>query len=212
MPRYSGTEKLAARKARLELHAAETDPGVVLNAAARYLELRTRSIDEVRRHLGAARFPESLVEGAITRLMELGLLDDRAFAQAWVESRDRARPRGSQALRRELALKGIDRETIEGLLAGRRDVSAAPDSDNAPPGRSDDSSGDPTSQDERAAERLLHKNRASLSRVADPRLRRQRAYGLLARNGFDPEICRDSSARWIIAQVDDANSGDEAVE
>lgn len=212
MARYSGTEKLAARKARLERHAAETDPGVVLKAAARYLELRTRSIDEVRRHLGAARFPESLVEGAITRLVELGLLDDQAFAQAWVESRDRARPRGSQALRRELALKGIDRETIEGLLSGRRDVSAAPDSDTGASGTTDDSSGDATSQDERAAERLLHKNRAALSRVADPRLRRQRAYGLLARNGFDPEICRDSSARWVTAQVDDATSGDEASE
>ena len=30
----------------------------------------------------------------------------------------------------------------------------------------------------------------SLARVADPRQRRQRAYALLARNGFDPEVCR----------------------
>ena len=192
---------MAARKARLERQAAETDPGVVLKAAARYLELRTRSIDEVRRHLGAARFPNSLVEGTITRLVELGLLDDQAFAEAWVESRDRARPRGSQALRRELALKGIDRETIEGLLAGRRDVSLAADADDAD-SRTSDSSGEATSQDERAAERLLHKNRSALARLADPRLRRQRAYGLLARNGFDPEICRDWSARWVSAQND----------
>jgi regulatory protein len=213
VPRYSsGTEKLAARKARLERHAAETDPGVVLNAAARYLELRTRSIDEVRRHLGAARFPRSLVEVAITRLVELGLLDDQAFAQAWVESRDRARPRGGQALRRELALKGIDRETIEGLLAGRRDVSPAPDSDSADSGTTDDPFVEASSQDERAAERLLHKNRTALGRVGDPRLRRQRAYGLLARNGFDPEICRDSSARWVTAQSDDATSGEKASE
>jgi regulatory protein len=211
MPRYSGTEKLAARKARLESHAAETDPGVVLKAAARYLELRTRSIDEVRRHLGAARFPESLVEAAIARLVELSLLDDEAFAQAWVESRDRARPRGSQALRRELALKGIDRETIEGLLAGRRDVSSPTDSDTSD-SVTTDSLGEATSQDERAAERLLHKNRASLARVADPRFRRQRAYGLLARNGFDPEICRDMSSRWSAGTTDADMAGDEPAE
>src|SRR5664280_1390278 len=166
MPRYSGTKRLEARRARLERHAAETDAGVVLKAAARYLELRSRSVDEIRRHLRAARFPESLVEPAIARLVELGLLDDLAFAQAWVESRDRARPRGSQALRRELALKGIDRETIEGLLAGRRDVSSPTDSDTSDSGTTD-SLGEATSQDERAAERLLHKNRASLARVAD---------------------------------------------
>jgi regulatory protein len=190
MPRYSGTERLEARRARLERHAAETDAGVVVKAAARYLELRTRSIDELRRHLRAARFPESLVEQAIDRLVELGLLDDLAFAQAWVESRDRARPRGSQALRRELSLKGIDRETIEGLLAGRR---VAPQADDI---------AEAGSPDERVAERLLLKNRVSLARVADPRLGRQRAYALLARNGFDPEICRDVSARWAAARSD----------
>jgi SOS response regulatory protein OraA/RecX len=211
MPRYSGTERLEARRFRLESHAAETDVGVVLRAAARYLELRSRSGDEVRRHLGAARFPEPLVELAVVRLVELGLLDDLAFAQAWVESRDRARPRGSQALRRELALKGIDRETIEGILAGRRDEPEAADfgpaivsGSGAPDCGAADGGAETGSPDERAAERLLRKNRASLERVIDVRLRRQRAYALLARNGFDPEICREASARL----VDEGNEAD----
>jgi len=208
MPRYSGTKRLEARRARLERHAAETDAGVVLKAAARYLELRSRSVDEIRRHLRAARFPESLVEPAIARLVELGLLDDLAFAQAWVESRDRARPRGSQALRRELALKGIDRETIEGLLAGRRDAPEAADSGTADEGTTD-AVAEPGSPDERAADKLLLKNRVALARVADPRLRRQRAYALLARNGFDPEICRDVSARWAATWSEDDEAGGE---
>ena len=38
-----------------------------------------------------------------------GYLDDAAFARTWVESRDRARPRGESALRRELTLKGMAR-------------------------------------------------------------------------------------------------------
>jgi regulatory protein len=212
MARYTGTERLEARRARLERHAAETDAGVVLKAAARYLELRSRSVDEVRRHLQAARFPEPLAEQAIARLVDLGLLDDLAFAQAWVESRDRARPRGSQALRRELALKGIDRETIEGLLAGRRDASEAADFDSAHDGATDVVA-EPGSPDERAADKLLLKNRVSLARVADPRLRRQRAYALLARNGFDPEICRDVSSRWAATRSDgDETGGEEPAE
>ncbi len=52
-----------------------------------------------------------------------------------------------------------------------------------------------------AAERLIAKHARSLARVADPRQRRQRAYALLARNGFDPETCRDAAAR-----VDDASA------
>jgi hypothetical protein len=42
---------------------------------------------------------------------------------------------------------------------------------------------------------LLGKNRAALLRIADPRARRSRAYAILARNGFDPEVCREVSAR-----------------
>jgi hypothetical protein len=54
--------------------------------------------------------------------------------------------------------------------------------------------------DELAAERLIDKSRASLRRVADPRARRGRAYALLARNGFDPDVCREVSARIAIAE------------
>jgi hypothetical protein len=47
--------------------------------------------------------------------------------------------------------------------------------------------------------------------VADPRLRRQRAYALLARNGFDPETCREASAAVATAGQPDA-VGPNAVE
>jgi regulatory protein len=189
MPRRTGLERLEARKARLERHSAETDPAIVLNAAARFLELRSRSVHEIRRHLMDARFPERLVEGAIARLLELGMLDDRAFARAWVESRDRARPRGEVALRRELALKGIDRETVDAVLAERSQAATAeaPGSGGA-------------AADELAGEQLLKRNRTTLQRLADPRVRRRRAYALLARNGFDPEVCRSVSARFVAAQ------------
>ena len=186
MPRRTGTERLEARKARLARHAAEADPEVVLIAAAHFLELRSRSVEEVRRHLTAARFPASLVEAAIGRLLELGMLDDTAFARAWVESRDRARPRGAHALAQELSRKGIDREIVAAVLAARDDATAGDDTSDVGVG---------ASADELAAERLLRKSRAPLLRIEDPRTRRQRAYALLARNGFDPEVCRNVSVR-----------------
>ena len=187
----TGTERLEARRARLERHASETDPDVVLNAAARFLEMRSRSVDEVRRHLSTAAYPDELIGRAIDRLLELGMLDDRAFARAWVESRDRARPRGQVALRRELALKGIDRETVAAVLSDRSESAMAGDPESGGVGA-----------DQAAAERLLDKNRAALLRVPELRARRMRAYALLARNGFDPEVCREVSARSVAQELD----------
>jgi hypothetical protein len=44
-----------------------------------------------------------------------------------------------------------------------------------------------------------------LQRVPELRARRSRAYALLARNGFDPEVCREVSARSVTqdAALDD---------
>jgi regulatory protein len=170
---------------RRERKAAVDDLGVVLEAGARFLEARSRSVVEVRRRLAHAGYRTDLVEGAIVRLQELGMLDDEAFARLWVESRDRARPRGERAIRQELGLKGVDRATVDLVLAERREAAATREPDDGEP---------PASADETAARRLLARNARSLARVADLRQRRQRAYALLARNGFDPEVCRTVAA------------------
>jgi hypothetical protein len=60
------------------------------------------------------------------------------------------------------------------------------------------------SADARAAERLLTRRAAALARIADLRVRRQRAYSLLARNGFDAEVCREASTRFVTELGDDA--------
>jgi len=143
------------------------DQAVVLEAAVRFLEPRQRSIGEVRRRLTRVGYRAELVEGAIARLVELGVLDDQAFARTWIESRDRARPRGERALRRELALKGIERQVADDVMAERSDAEPEADAE--------------------AAKRLLERNARVLARVPDLRARRQRAYALLARHGFDSE-------------------------
>jgi regulatory protein len=175
---------------RRERRAAIDDPAVVLEAAARFLEVRSRSVAEVRRRLTGAGYRADLVDGAIERMTELGMLDDEAFARAWVESRDRARPRGERAIREELRLKGVDRASVDLVLGERREAVEADREQGT------DGTATPQSADEFAATRLLERNRRSLGRVADPRQRRQRAYALLARNGFDPDVCRSVAAAF----------------
>jgi SOS response regulatory protein OraA/RecX len=51
--------------------------------------------------------------------------------------------------------------------------------------------------DDRAAILLLERRRSSLERVVDPRTRRQRAYALLARSGFDPDTASRVSERFV---------------
>ena len=77
-------------------------------------------VDEIRRRLVGLGYRVDLVEAAIARLTDLHYLDDDAFARAWVELRDRARPRGEHALRRELELKGVDRAVVATVLEDRR--------------------------------------------------------------------------------------------
>ncbi len=199
----TGARRRPSLGERRETRAAIDDPELVLGAAARFLEARPRAVGEVRRRLTQAGYQPQLVEGAIERLLELGMLDDDAFARAWTESRDRARPRGESVLRRELQLRGVARETIDAALEARRRgerterlgevVDQGPELEGGSP-------------DEAAAHRLLDRRAAALRRATDPRTRRQKAYALLARNGFDPAVCSLVSAEWLGREDDLAAS------
>lgn len=187
---------------RRERRAAVDDPAEVLDAGARFLEACPRSIEEVRRRLVRLGYRPDLVAAAVTRLVDLRYLDDDAFARAWVESRDRARPRGEHALRRELRLKGVERALVDAVLDDRRETALG---DAAAGG-----DGEPVSPDDAAAERLLRRKLPALLREADPRRRRQRAYALLARSGFAPDVCNAVSRRVTEAAVASQDDTDEA--
>ena len=170
------------------------DVAVVLDAAARFLETRPRSVAEVERKLGGMGYRSSLVAEVVERLVQLGYLDDEAFARSWVESRDRASPRGEHALRRELSQRGVDRTLVDEVLDARRDIPAGAEASRTP--------------DEAAAERLLGKRLPAILREADPRRRRQKAYALLARSGFSPDVC-GSVTRSVLAAADAGDGPDE---
>ena len=169
-------------------------------------------------HLGYA---EGVTDEALSRLSRMGYLDDHAFARAWVESRDRSRPRGETALRQELRRKGVDEAIVRAILQerGHRAVEArlgdgpAWGAGRSLPAHADDGEdGVGTSADRTAAARLLARRATALAREPDVRKRRQKAYALLARNGFDPGVCRDLSARLPAGgpdgDADDPGDGD----
>jgi len=179
--------------------AAIEDPAAVLEAAARFLEVRPRSIAEVRRRLHDNGYRHDLVEGAIARLADLGMLDDAAFARAWIESRDRARPRGARALRDELRRKGVAAEDVEAALATREATVTGADADDPALRAGAGERASSTAGDRDAAARLLERRGGPLLREADPRRRRAKAYSLLARNGFDPDVCATVTVAWLAA-------------
>ena len=178
-PQGRGRSTAESRAALRESRAALTDPAEVMDAAAAFLAVRPRSVAETRRRLRHLGYPHALVDSVVDRLIEMHYLDDAAFARAWIESRDRARPRGEIALRRELALKGVARTVIDEMLAQRHETANGVDPDLE------------------AAASLLARRRAALDRVQDPQKRRQKAYALLARNGFDPETCREAASSFM---------------
>ena len=210
MPRLP-RESVSARRAR---RAAVDDPDEVLAAAARFLEARPRSTDEVRRRLREAGYKGELVEGAIARLTELGFLDDAGFARSWVESRDRARPRGARALRDELRRLGIGTADAEAALAAREALATGADPDDPRDRGGAGERASSAASDEAAAARLLARKGAALLREPDPRKRRARAYALLARAGFDPGTAGQAAATWLTAAgsmlPDEGSGADES--
>jgi regulatory protein len=177
-PAGRGGDRAARAAERRARRAAIVDPQIVLDAAAPFLAVRPRSVFETRTRLRHLGYAEGVIETALQELLALGYLDDDAFGRSWLESRDRAHPRGEAALRRELRLKGLTPEAIAGLLAERAVV--RPDGGGRP--------------DLEAARSLLERRARALAREPNAARRRQRAYALLARNGFDPETCREAVA------------------
>lgn len=160
---FVGKQLDEAAWARLE--ASESNDKA-LHAALRYLELRPRSVAEVRERLRQKGFSPEPIAAAVARLSESGLIDDASFSRFWVESRQRSRPKGKFALRAELRLKGIERDTIEATLAEH----TSPAIEQA--------------QAEALARKNLHKYAAAPDRQSFQR----RMGGFLQRRGFAPAI------------------------
>ena len=142
----------------------------IIGDAHRLLAQRQRSREELRRRLLQKEHTEEAVAQALVRLESDGLLDDRAFAQAFVADKRRFGGWGAERIRRGLAELGVAPDAIE-LALGH------PDEDEE-------------------LERAL----AVLRRGGPPRppldAARRRAYAALQRRGFAGAVCYAAVKRW----------------
>ena len=111
---YVGKTISAEEYAQLE-QIESTDKA--FQAALRLLSARPRSTAEVRERLERKDFAPEAIAAALSRLAQLELIDDAAFARFWVENRQACRPRGASALRDELRRKGIDPGVVATVLS-----------------------------------------------------------------------------------------------
>ena len=126
---------------------------------------RARSRKELADKLAAKNVPAEVATRLLDRFEEVGLIDDAAFARAWVAGRGSAGPGGGKGLARralsqELRRKGVDDEVAREIL------------DEVDP-----------AQEEASARALVRKKLRSLSRVDDVTATR-RLVGMLARKGY----------------------------
>lgn len=80
------------------------------------LDRRLHSEKELREKL-KKDYPQNVIDSAIERLKELGLIDDRAFAERFSEYRFEVQKKGEYAIRQELILKGVSRDIIDEVLS-----------------------------------------------------------------------------------------------
>ena len=85
--------------------------------AVKLLATKPRSVAELRERLLERQWTnEAIVEGVLAKLREYGYLNDERFAYSYASYRVRQRPIGRGRLKRDLALKKVDRETADEAL------------------------------------------------------------------------------------------------
>ena len=104
------------RTTRARLRAIPTSLDAVIRLAVHFLAQRDRTVAQVERFLRSRGVDPPHIEQAICRLSDLRYLDDRAYAQRWVEKRLATKPMGSERLKAELQAKGISDGVAEGVL------------------------------------------------------------------------------------------------
>ena len=91
----------------------EPDPAAVARSIVlRKLTAAPRSRAQLAGDLAARDVPDEVATAVLDRYEEVGLVDDAAFAEAWVRTRHAGRGLSRSALRRELRAKGVDDETV----------------------------------------------------------------------------------------------------
>jgi regulatory protein len=95
----------------------DADPASVARAIVlRQLTMAPRSRAQLAQKLADRGTPTDVADQVLDRMEEVGLVDDVAFAEAWVRSRTQTRGLSRTALGYELRDKGIDDEVARAAL------------------------------------------------------------------------------------------------
>jgi regulatory protein len=144
--------------------APEDDPGdpesVARAICLRALTGAPKTRKQLADLLAKRGVPEEAATAVLDRFTEVGLIDDAAFARAWVSSRQAGRGLARRALRAELQAKGVDREVAAAAL---EEVDPQEEWD--------------------AARRLVARRLPSMHRL-DRQTAERRLIGMLARKGY----------------------------
>ncbi|WP_327044664.1 recombination regulator RecX [Microbispora sp. NBC_01189] len=141
------------------------DPEAVARAIClRLLTMAPKTRAQLADALRKRDVPEEAANAVLERFSEVGLIDDEAFAAAWVTSRHAGRGLARRALAQELRRRGVAEETVEGALERL----------------------DPDEETE-TARRLVERKLAG-TRGVEPQARMRRLVGMLARKGYAPGL------------------------
>lgn len=164
------------------------EPGSEEAARAICLRLLTagpRTRAQLASALRKRRIPDEVAESVLSRFTEVGLIDDAAFARAWVESRHHGRGLARRALSAELRQRGIPDGEVRsavGLLGP---------------------------QDELATARRLVARRIPASRGKPMPARARQLMGMLARKGY-PAGLAAQVVREALEQEQENDAGHRA--
>ena len=137
----------------------------LLQKAIKFISIRPRSQKEILSYLQRKSSKNQEKQKIVLReLLNLGLVDDEAFVDWWLEQRATFRPKGKRALKMELRFKGIERDLIERSLAEKVD-------------------------EEALAKKSALKKMFSLKGLP-PEAQKEKLIGFLSRRGFSWEIIR----------------------
>ena len=96
---------------------AEDAREVAFQRALRLIYYRPRTEIEIRDRLIRQSSSPEIIDSVIDRLKQSQLLNDRQFAENWIENRSDLRPRSRHALAYELRKHGVEQNIIEESLA-----------------------------------------------------------------------------------------------
>ncbi len=159
-------------------------PERALQVALADLNRRERTVAEVRARLQRAGVGAAEADTAVAVLTELGYLDDARYARLFVEDKRELEGWGRERIARTLRVRGVEAELIEATLA-------APSN-----GSGDRAGGADAGELERAREQLVRRYRHPASDRRD----RERAFAMLVRKGYEPELAGDAVRAWAAGE------------